>query len=61
VKVATLVLYHPPVDIAGFRLSEIDDKRQHATQYQEDAHQIIEDLRENHYDDSEDKGDDPRS
>jgi hypothetical protein len=61
VKVATLVLYHPPVNLAGFILSEIDDKRQHATQYQEDAHQIIEDLRENHYDDSEDKGDDPCS
>jgi hypothetical protein len=61
VKVVAPVLYHPPVNLAGFRLGEIDDKRHHATQYEEDAHQIIEDFRENHYDNSEDKGDDPSS
>jgi hypothetical protein len=36
----------------------MDNKRYHPTQYQEDAHQIIEDFRKNHYDDTEDKGDD---
>jgi hypothetical protein len=38
--------------------SKIDNKRCHSTQYQEDAHQIIEDFRKNHYDDTEDKGND---
>jgi hypothetical protein len=37
---------------------EIDKKRYHSTQYQEDAHQIIEDFRKNHYDDTEDQGND---
>jgi hypothetical protein len=39
-------------------LSKLNDKRYHSTQYQEDAHQIIEDFRKNHYDNAEDKGDD---
>jgi len=58
VKVAALVLYHPPKSLSSFWLSKIDNKRYHSTQYQEDAHQIIKDFRENHYDDTEDKGDD---
>jgi hypothetical protein len=41
-----------------FWLKEVNNKRYHSTQYQEDAHQIIEDFRKNHYDDTEDKGDD---
>jgi hypothetical protein len=49
---------HCPKSRSGFWLSEVDNKRYHSTQYQEDAHQIIEDFRKNHYDDTEDKGDD---
>jgi hypothetical protein len=58
VKVAALVLYHPPKSLSSFWLSKIENKRSHPTQYEEDAHQIIEDLGENHYDDTEDNGDD---
>jgi hypothetical protein len=54
----SLVLYRPPKSLPGFWLSKIGDKRYHSTQYQEDAHQIIEDFRENHHHDTEDKGDD---
>ena len=43
---------------SGLRLKKVDNKRYHSTQYQEDAHQIVEDFRKNHYDDTEDKGDD---
>jgi hypothetical protein len=46
------------INLPGFWLSEVDNKRYHSTQYQEDAHQIIEDFRKNHYDDTEDKGND---
>jgi hypothetical protein len=49
---------HPPKSRSDFWLSKVDNKRYHSTQYQEDAHQIIEDFRKNHYDDTEDKGDD---
>jgi hypothetical protein len=41
-----------------FWLKKVNNKRYHSTQYQEDTHQIIEDFRKNHYDDTEDKGDD---
>jgi len=41
-----------------FWLEKVDNKRYRSTQYQEDAYQIIEDFRKNHYDDTEDKGDD---
>jgi hypothetical protein len=59
VNVAALVFYHPPKSLSSFRLSEkIVKKRCHPTQYQEDAHQIIEDFRKNHYGDTEDKGND---
>jgi hypothetical protein len=59
VKVAALVLYRPPKSLSSFRLSEkIVKKRCHSTQNQEDAHQIIEDFRKNHYEYTEDKGDD---
>jgi hypothetical protein len=34
------------------------NKGYHSTQYQEDAHQIIEDFRKNQYEDTKDKGDD---
>jgi hypothetical protein len=51
-------LRHLPKSRPGFWLSKVDNKRYHSTQYQEDAHQIIEDFRKNHYDDTEDKGDD---
>jgi hypothetical protein len=37
--------------------NKMENKCRHSTQYQEDAHQIIEDFRKNHYDDTEDKGD----
>jgi hypothetical protein len=37
-------------------LSEIGNKGYHPDEYQEDAHQIIEDFRENHYHDTENKG-----
>jgi hypothetical protein len=49
---------HRPKSRSGFWLNKVDNKRYHSTQYQEDAHQIIEDFRKNHYDDTEDKGDD---
>jgi hypothetical protein len=52
------VLRHPPKSHSGFWLSKIDNKRYHSNQYQEDAHQIIEDFWKNHYDDTEDKGND---
>jgi hypothetical protein len=52
------VLCHPPKSLSSFWLSKIDNKRHHSNQYQEDAHQIIEDFRKNHYQDTEDKGDD---
>jgi hypothetical protein len=57
-KVRVLVLHHPPTNLGSLGLSKMDKERYHATQYQEDAHQIIEDFRKNHYDDTEDKGDD---
>jgi len=46
------------ISLSSFWLNKIDNKRCHSTQYQEDAHQIIEDFRKNHYDDTEDKGND---
>jgi hypothetical protein len=58
VKVATLVLYHPPKSLSGFWLSKIGDKRYYSYENEPDAHQIIEDLRKNHYYDTENKGDD---
>jgi hypothetical protein len=36
--------------------NKMENKRRHSTQYQEDAHQIIEDFGKNHYDDTKDKG-----
>jgi hypothetical protein len=41
-----------------FRLSKIGNKRYHPHYDEPDAHQIIEDFRKNHYDDTKDKGDD---
>jgi len=58
VKVAALVLYRPPKSLYSFRLSKIGNKRHHPYYDEPDAHQIIEDFRENHYYDTEDKGDD---
>jgi hypothetical protein len=37
---------------------KMDNERCHSTQNQEDAHQIVKDFRKNHYDDTEDKGND---
>jgi hypothetical protein len=37
--------------------NKMKNKRRHSTQYQEDAHQIIEYFRKKHYDDTKDKGD----
>jgi len=56
-----LVLHHPSTNLGSLGLNdlEMNKKRYHSTQDQEDAHQIIEDFGENHYDDSEDEGDDP--
>jgi hypothetical protein len=58
VKVGPLVLYHPPVNLASFGLSEIENKRYHPYQDEPDAHQIIEDLRKNHHYYPEDEADD---
>jgi len=58
VKVVALALCRPPKSLSVFRLSKIENKRYHSTQYQEDAHQIIKDFRKNHYDDTKDKGND---
>jgi hypothetical protein len=49
---------HPPKSLSSFWLSKIDNKRYHPYYDEPDAHQIIEDFRKNHYDDTEDKGDD---
>jgi hypothetical protein len=38
-------------------LSKMANKRYHAPQYQDDAHQIIEDFRKNQYHDTEDEAD----
>jgi len=37
----------------------MENERYHPTQYQEDAHQIVEDLREDHNHDAEDETDYP--
>jgi hypothetical protein len=58
VKVGALVLYHPPVNLAGLRLTEKGNKRYHPYQDEPDAHKIIEDLRKNHHYYPEDKADD---
>jgi hypothetical protein len=59
VRAVAFVLYHPPVRIvAGFRLTEKGNKRYHAYQDEPDAHQVIEDLGENHHYYAEDKADD---
>jgi hypothetical protein len=58
VKVGALGLHHPPVNLASFGLSEIDDKRYNSYEDEPDAHQIIEDLRENHHYYAKDKADD---
>ena len=58
-KVVASVLYRPPVNLGGFRLSEIHDKSQHPYQDEPDAHQIVEDLGENHHYYAEDKADNP--
>jgi hypothetical protein len=58
VKVVASVLYHSPVNLGGFTLSEMDNKRYHSTQYQKDAHEVVKNFWKNHYDDTEDKGDD---
>jgi hypothetical protein len=57
-KVAAPALYHPPKSLFCFRLSKIGNKRYYSYYDEPDAYQIIEDLRENHYDDTEDKADD---
>jgi hypothetical protein len=49
---------HPPESRSVFWSKKVDNKRYHSTQYQKDTHQIIEDFRKNHYDDTEDKGND---
>ena len=58
VKVGLLALYHPPIDLASFRLTEKGNKRNHPYQDEPDAHQIIEDLGENQHYYAEDKADD---
>jgi hypothetical protein len=57
-KAAAPGRHHPPTNNSSFRLSKIGNKRYHSTQYQEDAHKIIEDFGKNHHYDTEDKGDD---
>jgi hypothetical protein len=58
VKVAQIASYRPPMNLAGLRLGEIHNKRQHPYQDEPDAHQIVEDLGKNHHYNAEDKADD---
>jgi hypothetical protein len=51
------LLFHQPKSLASFRLDKMENKRHHSNQYQENAHQIIEDFRKNHYDNTKDKAD----
>jgi hypothetical protein len=44
-----LFLSRPPLSLASFRLSKIENKRYHPYQDEPDAHQIIEDFRKNHH------------
>jgi hypothetical protein len=48
---------HQPPKVFPTLGNKMENKRCHSAQYQEDAHQIIEDFRKNHYDDTEDNGD----
>jgi hypothetical protein len=57
-KVAPFAVCCLPVNPAVSGLGEIHDKSQHPYQDEPDAHQIVEDLREDHHDYAEDKADD---
>jgi hypothetical protein len=57
-KAKATVLHHQPLNLAGLRLNEIVDKRYYAYQDEPDAHQIVQDLGENHHYYAEDKADD---
>jgi len=57
-KAALLAGYRPPVNLAGLGLGEVHDESQHPYQDEPDAHQIVQDLGENHHDYAEDKADD---